>query len=142
MMKQRHQSSLPITPTASTAANGDQQVKIIRRSQVSTLAVLERKRGLVSVYCELLKSFDGPINNSIILSIGGAPRVLKGQRFKLRFECFKCFSQCCGSESESGSESERIRAFLAGTESESEIFVPDSDSYPNSDPDPVPDPVI
>jgi hypothetical protein len=43
-------------------------------------------------------------------------------------------SQCCGSES--GSESERIRAFLAGTESESEIFVPDSD------PDPVPDPVI
>ncbi len=48
--------------------------------------------------------------------------------------------QCCGSESESGSESERIRAFLAGTESE--IFVPDSDSDPNSDPDPVPDPVI
>jgi hypothetical protein len=44
--------------------------------------------------------------------------------------------QCCGSES--GSESERIRAFLA--ESESEIFVPDSDSYPDSDP--VPDPVI
>ncbi len=38
--------------------------------------------------------------------------------------------QCCGSESE------RIRAFLARTESESEIFVPDSDS------DPVPDPVI
>jgi hypothetical protein len=48
--------------------------------------------------------------------------------------------QCCGSESESGSESERIRAFLAGTESESEIFVPDSDPDPNSDP--VPDPVI
>jgi hypothetical protein len=46
--------------------------------------------------------------------------------------------QCCGSES--GSESERIRAFLAGTESE--IFVPDSDSDPNSDPDPVPDPVL
>ncbi len=45
-------------------------------------------------------------------------------------------TQCCGSESE------RIRAFLAGTESESEseIFVPDSDSDPNSDP--VPDPVI
>jgi hypothetical protein len=37
--------------------------------------------------------------------------------------------QCCGSESE------RIRAFFA--ESESEIFVPDSDS----DSDPVPDPV-
>ncbi len=47
-----------------------------------------------------------------------------------------CSNQCCGSES--GSESERIRAFLAGTESELEIFVPDSDS----DPDPVPDPVI
>jgi hypothetical protein len=48
--------------------------------------------------------------------------------------------QCCGSES--GSESERIRAFLAGTESESEskILVPDLDS--DSDPDPVPDPVI
>jgi hypothetical protein len=40
--------------------------------------------------------------------------------------------QCCGSKSESGSE--RIRAFLA--ETESEIFVPDSDL------DPVPDPVI
>ncbi len=39
--------------------------------------------------------------------------------------------QCCGSES----ESERIRAFFA--ESESEIFVPDSDSDPNSDPDSV-----
>ncbi len=52
--------------------------------------------------------------------------------------------QCCGSESESGSESERIRAFLAGTESESEseIFVPDSDSDPDPDPDSVPDPVI
>jgi hypothetical protein len=50
--------------------------------------------------------------------------------------------QCCGSESESGSESERIQAFLAGTESESEIFVPDSDSDPNSDPDPVLDPVM
>ncbi len=43
---------------------------------------------------------------------------------------------------ESGSESERIRAFLAGTESEYEIFVPDSDSEPDSDPVPVPDPVI
>jgi hypothetical protein len=32
--------------------------------------------------------------------------------------------------------------FLAGTESESEIFVPDSDSDPDSVPDPVPDPVI
>jgi hypothetical protein len=42
------------------------------------------------------------------------------------------YRQCCGSESGSGSESERIRAFLA--ETESEIFVPDSDS--------VPDPVI
>jgi hypothetical protein len=54
---------------------------------------------------------------------------------------FQCI-QCCGSESESGSESERIQAFLAGTESESEseIFVPDSD--PNSDPDMVPDSVI
>ncbi len=41
-------------------------------------------------------------------------------------------NQCCRSESESGSE--RIRAFLA--ETESETFVPDSDS------DPVPDPVI
>jgi hypothetical protein len=50
------------------------------------------------------------------------------------------FRQCCGSESESGSESERIRAFLAGTESE--MFFPDSDSDPNSDPDPVPNPVI
>ncbi len=45
------------------------------------------------------------------------------------------FAQCCGSESESGSESERIRPFLAETESESKIFVPDSD--PDSDPDPV-----
>jgi hypothetical protein len=43
-----------------------------------------------------------------------------------------CFYQCCGSEAE------RIRAFLA--ESESEIFVPDSDSDPDSDP--VPYPVI
>jgi hypothetical protein len=33
------------------------------------------------------------------------------------------YQQCCGSESESGSE--RIRAFLA--ETESEIFVPYSD---------------
>ncbi len=49
-------------------------------------------------------------------------------------------TQCCGSES--GSESERIRAFLAGTESESKIFVPDSNSDLNSDPNSDPAPVI
>ncbi len=45
--------------------------------------------------------------------------------------------QCCGSES----EAERIQAFFAESDSESEtkIFVPDSDS--DLYPDPVPDPV-
>jgi hypothetical protein len=54
--------------------------------------------------------------------------------------CLSWEKQCCGSES--GSESERIQAFLARTKSK--IFVPDSDSDsdPDSVPDPVPDPVI
>jgi hypothetical protein len=74
------------------------------------------------------------LDNNITM-VGTINERRKGIPVELKVHIYSS-KQCCGS----GSESERIRAFLAGTESESEIFVPDSDSDPNSDP--VPDPVI